>query len=60
MKEVKANILIQQYELFKMKDDADIKTMFSTFQTLVAGLQVLSKSYTTSNHVKKFLRSCFI
>lgn len=57
VRETKANLLVQQYELFKMKMDGDIKIMFSRFQTRVFGLQVLNKSYTTSNHVKKILRS---
>jgi len=36
--EAKATMLVHQYELFKMKDDEDIKTMYSRFQTLVSGL----------------------
>jgi hypothetical protein len=57
VKEAKANLLVHQYELFRMKDDEDIETMFSRFQTLVSGLQVLKKSYTVPDHVKKILRS---
>jgi hypothetical protein len=57
VKEAKTNLLVQQYELFRMKEDEDIETMFSRFQTLVSGLQVLKKSYTSSNHVKRILRS---
>lgn len=30
--------------------------MFSRFQVLMSGLQVLNKTYTTSNHVKKIVR----
>jgi hypothetical protein len=40
-----------------MKDDEDIETPFSRFQTLVSGLQVLRKSYTAPDHVKKILKS---
>ncbi|MCI23554.1 serine/threonine protein kinase SRPK1, partial [Trifolium medium] len=40
-----------------MKDDENIETIFSRFQNLVSGLQVLNKSYTTANHVKKILKS---
>lgn len=40
-----------------MKDDENIEIMFSRFQVLVSGLQVLNKSYTTSDHVKKILMS---
>lgn len=56
-KEAKVNLLVQHYELFVMKNDEDIEIMFSRFQVLVSGLQVLSKSYTTSDHLKKILRS---
>lgn len=49
--------MVQQYELFRMKDDENIETMFSRFQTLVSGLQVLNKIYTTSDHIKKILGS---
>lgn len=57
VKEAKVNLLVQQYELFKIKDDEDIETMLSRFQVLVSGLQVLNKSYATADHVKKILRS---
>ncbi|KAK2373923.1 hypothetical protein QL285_074924 [Trifolium repens] len=57
VREAKVNLLVQQYELFKMKDGEDIETMFSRFQVLVSGLQVLNKSYTVADHVKKILRS---
>jgi hypothetical protein len=40
-----------------MKDDVDIETMDSRFQTLVSGLQVLKKSYDEPDHVNKILRS---
>lgn len=39
-----------------MKEDEDIETMLYRFQILVYGLQVLNKSYTISDHVKKILR----
>lgn len=57
VKKAKENILVQHYKLFKMKDAEDIETMFFRFQTLVSGLQILSKSYTTIDHIKKILRS---
>jgi hypothetical protein len=57
VKEAKANLLVHQYKLFKMKDGEDIETMFSRFQILVSGLQVLDKSYTEADHVRKVLRS---
>ena len=49
--------LVHQYELFKMKEDESIEQMYSRFQTLVSGLQILKKSYVPSDHVSKILRS---
>src|SRR4030043_141188 len=40
-----------------MSEDETIDAMFSRFQILVSGLQVLKKSYTTADHVNKILRS---
>src|SRR4030067_3186383 len=57
VREAKANMLVQQYELFRMTDDETIDAMFSRFQILVSGLQVLKKRYTTADHLKKILRS---
>jgi hypothetical protein len=57
VREVKALMLAYQYELFKMKDDESIEEMYSRFQTLVSGLQILKKSYVASDHVSKILRS---
>ncbi|KAK2375014.1 gag-protease polyprotein [Trifolium repens] len=57
VREAKTNLLVHQYELFKMKDGEDIEAMFSRFQVLVSGLQVLDKSYTTTDHVRKIPRS---
>jgi len=50
-------MLVHQYELFKMKDDESIGQMYSRFQTLVSGLEILKKSYVASDHVSKILRS---
>ena len=57
VKETKATMVVHQYELFRMKEDEDIETMYSWFQTLVSGLQILKKSYVVSDHVNKILRS---
>ncbi|RHN74110.1 putative RNA-directed DNA polymerase [Medicago truncatula] len=57
VKEAKALMLVYQYELFRMKDDESIEEMYSRFQTLVSGLQILKKSYVASDHVSKILRS---
>lgn len=57
VQEAKANLLIQQYELFRIKNYEKIESMFSRFQVLVFGLQILNKSYTTVDHIKKILRN---
>ena len=57
VKKAKALMLVHQYELFKMKDDETIEEMYSRFQTLVSGLQILKKSYVASDHVSKILKS---
>jgi len=57
VREAKTLMLVHQYELFKMKDDESIEEMYSRFQTLVFGLQILKKSYVASDHVSKILRS---
>ena len=57
VREVKALMLVHQYELFKMKEDESVEQMYSRFQTLVSGLQLLKKSYVASDHVSKILRS---
>jgi len=57
VREAKALMLVHQYELFKMKEDESIEQMYSRFQTLVAGLQILKKSYGAFDHVSKILRS---
>ncbi|XP_050915307.1 uncharacterized protein LOC127130322 [Lathyrus oleraceus] len=60
VQEANVNLLFQRYELFKTKEYEDIETMFSRFQIIFSGLQVLNKSYTTSDHVKKILWSLSI
>src|ERR1044072_8677118 len=57
VKETKALSLIQKYEAFKMEELESVEAMFSRFQMLVAGLRVLDKAYSTSDHVKKIIRS---
>ena len=57
VKETKALTLIQKYKAFRMEEDESVETMFSRFQMLVVGLEVLDKQYTTADHVKKIIRS---
>jgi len=43
-----------------MKEDEDNETMYSRFQTLVSGLQVLKKIYTIPDNVKQILSSLLL
>lgn len=45
--------MIQKYEAFKMDYEEIVKNVFSRFQTIVAGLKVMDKGYSTIDHVKK-------
>jgi hypothetical protein len=56
VKETKTLALIQKYESFKMEEDENIEETFSRLQTLVAGLRVLNKGYTTIDLVKKIIK----
>jgi hypothetical protein len=56
VKETKTLALIQKYESFKMEEDENIEETFSRLQTLVAGLIVLNKGYTTIDLVKKIIK----
>lgn len=55
VKEAKVNLFVHQSKLFKMKDDGNIETKVSN--SLLSSLQVLNKSYTTPDQIKKILRS---
>jgi len=57
VREAKALMLVHQYELFKMKEDESIEQMYSRFETLVSGLQILKKNYVASDLVSNMLRS---
>jgi hypothetical protein len=55
VKEANDNQLFHRYEPFRMKEDEDIKTMYSRFQSLVSDLQFLNNRYNVSDHVKKII-----
>lgn len=56
VKETKALALIQKHEAFKMDGEEIVENIFSRFQTLVVGIKVLDKGYSTPNHVKKIIK----
>src|ERR1044072_5306056 len=57
VKETKALALIQKYEAFRMEEQESVEPMFSRFQMLIARMRILDKGYSTSDHVKKIIRS---
>ena len=55
--ETKANMLVQDYELFRMKPEETISEMFARLTQLTNGLKALGKEYTNAELVRKVLRS---
>ncbi|KAK2986253.1 hypothetical protein RJ640_021822 [Escallonia rubra] len=57
VKETKINMLVQQYEAFKMKEHESINEMYSRFTLIINGLKLLGKTYPEKEVVRKVLRS---
>ena len=57
VKESKINILVHNYELFKIKLDESITEIFTRFADIVNGLKSLGKVYPNNEQVRKVLRS---
>ena len=57
VKETKANLLVHKYELFKMKPKESISEMFARLSEITNGLKALGKEYSSSELVRKVLRS---
>ena len=57
IKETKFNVLVQQYEMFKMHSSEIVTQMFARFTIITNDLNALSKSYTSSKLVNTILRS---
>ena len=57
VKETKANLLITEYEMFKMKDDESISDMFTRLMQLINHLKTLGKMYTDTELVRRVIRS---
>ena len=59
VKEIKINMLVHKYELFKMEPTEAIIGMYTRFTDIVNNLKNLSKVYTDANLCKKILRLLF-
>ena len=57
VKETKANLLITEYEIFKMKTDESISNMFARLMQLINHLKAMGKTYTDIELVRKILQS---
>ncbi|KAK2980523.1 hypothetical protein RJ640_027082 [Escallonia rubra] len=57
VKETKINMLVQQYEAFKVKEHEFINEMYSMFTLIINGLKLLEKTYPEKEVVRKVLRS---
>ncbi|KAK2971337.1 hypothetical protein RJ640_026054 [Escallonia rubra] len=57
VKESKINMLVQQYEAFKMKENESINEMYSWFTLIINGHMLLGKTYPEKEIVRKTLRS---
>ena len=57
VKETKINLLITQYEVFKMDESETIVQMYSRFTNIINSLKALDKAHTQSELVQKILRS---
>ena len=55
VKETKANLLITEYEVFRMKNDESISDMFARLMQLINHLKALGKMYTDTKLVRKVL-----
>ena len=55
VKETKANLLITEYEMFKMKNDESISDMFVRLMQIINHLKALGKMYTDTELVRKVL-----
>ena len=57
VKELKINLLVTQYEVFKMDESETIIQMYSRFTNIINSLKALGKIYTQSELIQKILRS---
>ena len=55
VKETKANLLITEYEMFRMKINESISVMFARLMQLINHLKALGKMYIDTELVRKVL-----
>ena len=57
VKESRINMLVHDYEIFNMKINESILSMFTHFTNIINSLKSLGKSYTNGEMVRKIIRS---
>ncbi|GKB92662.1 hypothetical protein Tco_0964934 [Tanacetum coccineum] len=57
VKDNKIDLFVQKYEEFTISDDESIDCAFSRFNTIITSLKALDESFSSRNHVRKFLRA---
>ena len=56
VREMKINMFVHQYKLFKMQPDETIKEMFTRLTDITNNLKSLGKTYTNEEMVRKSLK----
>ncbi|GJU68430.1 hypothetical protein Tco_1254689 [Tanacetum coccineum] len=57
VKDNKIDLFVQKYKEFIITDDETIDCAFARFNTIIASLKTLDESFSSRNHVRKFLRA---
>ncbi|GJY12180.1 zf-CCHC domain-containing protein [Tanacetum coccineum] len=57
VKDNKIDLFVQKYEEFVIFDDETIDYAFAIFNTIITSLKALDESFSSRNHVRKFLRA---
>ncbi|GJX57313.1 hypothetical protein Tco_0287210 [Tanacetum coccineum] len=57
VKDIKRDLLVQQYEQFVIPEDESIDIAFVRFNTIITSLKALNEGYCSKNYVWKFLRA---
>ncbi|GKA65006.1 hypothetical protein Tco_0764713 [Tanacetum coccineum] len=57
VKDNKIDLFVQKYEEFIITDDETIDCAFARFNTIITSLKALDESFSSRNHVRKFLRA---
>ncbi|GJY98002.1 zf-CCHC domain-containing protein [Tanacetum coccineum] len=57
VKDIKIDLLVQQYEQFTILEEESIDSGFARFNTTITSLKALYEGFSSKNYVRKFLRA---